>query len=199
MGEQLCACGCGLPIIPHPDHKYSPPRFRKGHKSEHQRYKPKPEEIPSGLCECGCGQKTNIAKVTSRADGLFRGYPKRFLHGHHNRVQPKGAQHPKWKGGRWQHKSGYIYIYAPDHPAANVDGYVLEHRLVMEKKIGRHLTAAEVVHHLNENKDDNRIENLELMTKGSHMALHAPGYKRKHEQLVEAGRKGAALRWGKPH
>ena len=67
-----------------------------------------------------------------------------------------------WKGGKAKDKNGYIYIYEPQHPFKNSTGYVFEHRLVMEKHIGRYLLLKEVVHHLNGVKDDNRIENLKL-------------------------------------
>ncbi len=66
-----------------------------------------------------------------------------------------------WKGGRY-YRSGYVFIYKPDHPYCNNSGYVREHRLVMEKYLGRFLTPVEVCHHKNGIKDDNRIENLTL-------------------------------------
>ena len=52
------------------------------------------------------------------------------------------------------------------------EGYVLEHRLVMSKKIGRYLTKKEVVHHINGIRNDNRIENLLLTRSGKHIAEH---------------------------
>ena len=80
------------------------------------------------------------------------------------RTGPRGgAGHPEWKGGRLMNKDGYIQIWSPDHPTTHkTKKYVLEHRLVMEKHIGRYLTRLEVVHHINGVKDDNRIENLHL-------------------------------------
>ena len=74
-----------------------------------------------------------------------------------------GEKNPKWRGGRRKDQDGYIQVYAPDHPHCNVRKEVCEHRLVMEKKIGRYLDPAEVVHHLNGVKDDNRPENLDLI------------------------------------
>lgn len=49
----------------------------------------------------------------------------------------------------------------------------MEHQLVMECLIGRHLNANECVHHINFIRDDNRKENLELMTISEHMSLHS--------------------------
>ena len=69
--------------------------------------------------------------------------------------------HPGWKGGRTI-KSGYVFIKKPEHPFSTSNGYVREHRLVMEKKLGRYPEPFEVVHHINHIKDDNRIENLKL-------------------------------------
>jgi hypothetical protein len=68
----------------------------------------------------------------------------------------------KWKGGKYRDKRGYVLIYSTEHPYCNSNGYVFEHRLVMEKHIGRVLLPDEVVHHINSIIDDNRIENLML-------------------------------------
>ena len=79
----------------------------------------------------------------------------------------KGAKAPFWRGGRYKdNRSGYIYVYSPDHPFKKKGGYVLEHRLAMEKFIGRYLRANEIIHHRNKIKDDNRIDNLEIIFVG---------------------------------
>lgn len=79
---------------------------------------------------------------------------------------------PSQYGGHIKDRNGYSYVYIPEHPYASSDGYVMEHRLVMESCIGRYLEKDEVIHHINGNKKDNRIENLMIMTPAEHLRLH---------------------------
>lgn len=75
-------------------------------------------------------------------------------------------------GHKKKRTDGYIYIYFPDHPKSTKGGYIMEHVLVMECLIGRHLNDEEVVHHINGVRDDNRKENLKLMTFKEHASYH---------------------------
>lgn len=79
-----------------------------------------------------------------------------------NKGKLSGDKNPAWVGGRILRNDGYILVFKPEHPHANPCGYVLEHRLVMEKILGRYLKFEEVIHHKNNNHSDNREENLEL-------------------------------------
>src|SRR3990167_4903977 len=71
---------------------------------------------------------------------------------HSQRQSGEGNAH--WGGGIAYHQ-GYRMIHKPNHPYAKGNGYVFEHRLIVEKALGRYLWPKEVVHHINENKLDN--------------------------------------------
>lgn len=62
-------------------------------------------------------------------------------------------------------KDGYVYVYFRAHPNCDKEGRIFEHRLIMEKRLGRYLLPFENVHHKNGIRNDNRTENLELWVK----------------------------------
>lgn len=77
-----------------------------------------------------------------------------------------------WKVKSIVNKGDYNYALVPDHPNCTKNGYVLEHRIVVENHLQRLLTKEEIVHHINGNKKDNRIENLEVMNYKEHVKHH---------------------------
>ena len=88
-------------------------------------------------------------------------------------LMQSGEFNPNWRGGKRLTKYGYILIYSPSHPTVSKNNkYVFEHRLIMEKHLGRYLKSEEVIHHKNSLRNDNRLENLELMNNGKHSTLH---------------------------
>src|SRR5699024_1406120 len=87
----------------------------------------------------------------------------------------RGEINPIYKGGTVS-SYGYKLIKKPEHPNAGVDGYIFEHRYVMSEHIGRHLREDEVVHHKDENRLNNEINNLEIMSRSEHTKLHMKDY-----------------------
>lgn len=77
----------------------------------------------------------------------------------------------RWNGGISYDTKGHKRLYMPDNPSS-ISGMIAEHRYVMEKHLGRKLNSAEVIHHINKIPDDNRIENLKIMTASEHSKLH---------------------------
>ena len=106
-------------------------------------------------CECGGETKTTANKLQTgwtSSCGCFAAEQAR------NR---RGDRRYNWNGGK-SIDNGYVRLLQPEHSRANCRGYVYEHLVVMENHIGRPLTEGENVHHINGDRGDNRIENLEL-------------------------------------
>lgn len=85
----------------------------------------------------------------------------------------------------WYKENGYIMRKVNNHPNSNKRGYVAEHRLVMERKIGRFLDKEEVIHHIDNNRDNNNINNLKLeIWQGEHVKNEHSQIRNKNGQFV---------------
>lgn len=119
-------------------------------------------KIPYGIKTCkACNKDFPVYR------GLAVSYCSRECRGDTIAERQAGHKNAMWKGGETvtSHSGGgYIKELCPNHPNADPGGYVLQHRLVMERTIGRYLKSSERVHHKNGDRQDNRPENLELWT-----------------------------------
>lgn len=108
---------------------------------------------------------------------------------------PTGEDSSAYSGGKYIDDKGYVKLLRPEHPK-NIRGYIYEHRAVMEEYLGRMLEPWETVHHINEIKTDNRVENLFLCTVQEHSSIHREGKK-----LAESDRlrMSVAAKKNKPH
>lgn len=103
--------------------------------------------------ECDCGTR-KVVRGGSLKDGRTKSCGCYNIESRKARV---GALNPRWKGGRNVNGHGYVEVRRNGKRK-------LEHRLVMEQRIGRPLLPTETVHHIDGNRQNNDPANLELWT-----------------------------------
>ena len=146
----------------------------------------KPYRIKEGVryCSYKCYWKSKIGKPNVACIGKPRSEETKKKIGKANKgnvawnrgkkfPQISGKKHHNWKGGKFIDRYGYILIHKPKHPFCNKSNYVYEHRLVMEKHLGRYLKSTEIVHHIDRNRQNNRLSNLLLFpNQSAHIKFH---------------------------
>ena len=136
-------------------------------------------EIPYGYCQCGCGQKTTISNYNDKRRNIKKGEPNKFLKNHHVSLRPNamkgkiGKESSQWKGGEHKTYDGYMIIWNPIHPCADIRGYIKRARLVMEKHLETILPKTSVFHHNNHIRTDDRPENITIFkSQSEHAKFH---------------------------
>ncbi len=165
----LCKCGCGQQTSGEwSNHTKKFAQYVNGHQfkgKNHPLFGLMGEKHPS------FGRRNSLEQKRKMSESQGKG-EKNHNWGKHRSIKTrkqiseskKGEKNPNWKGGKDVHKDGYVYIKNPTHPFCNGKGYVGEHRLKMEKYLGRYLKPEEIVHHIDGNHGNNAEENLELFS-----------------------------------
>lgn len=91
-----------------------------------------------------------------------------------------------WKGGQVI-QNGYVYLFKPNHPFFHKSRYVPRNRIIMELHLNRPLNKKEIIHHINSNRSDDRIENLMLFPNN-----------KEHTKFHILHNKKNNIHWGRP-
>lgn len=120
-----------------------------------------------GICE-QCGKEFH----TYRSPSNMKKIKPRFCSLKCLGKSQEGKNNPAYNGGKHKDANGYYVLFMPDHPYSSKRKTILEHRFVMECKIGRYLKPEECVHHIDGNKSNNDPSNLMLFKNNSEHIKH---------------------------
>ena len=166
MERVKCKCGLCDMMINRFDNYGRERFFAKGHHSKYRKVlagRGNKVKCACGLCDVMIQEYDNKGR-------------KRMYEEHHYSYLREnkliGEKTFNYKTGKWKYR-GYVFVSCPEHPRARPDGYIQEHILVLENKLGRPLEKREHTHHINGIKDDNRPENLTVLDKSKHGSHHS--------------------------
>jgi len=125
--------------------------------------------IEKGLCQCGCGGKTSIAKRTESRHGWKKGEPKRFINHH-----PRKPWEPDVAS------CGYKIISMPNHPRKNKANHVMEHILIAERALGKSIQKGTDIHHFPDKKNFTHL--VICQDHAYHLLLHI-----RHRAFIACG------------
>ena len=156
--------------------------YQKGHHTNDGKHRSPATEFKKGLIPWNKGK--HIWQNKPHPKGMQGKYHSEKTK---KNMGQKGPKNPNWKGGKYKTEAGYIFILKPEHPFCMSNKYVFEHRLVVEKQIGRYLLSTEPCHHLG-TKDDNRPHRLMAFSSESvHQRFHKDPLLVKPEEIVFDG------------
>lgn len=162
MKKIKCACGCNKLIEPF-DSRNRPKKFIQGHQSKGTK---KGKYIPCKTCQKIIYRYPILIKKIKNSfcsRKCFYKYPHYWQ---------REENHYLWKGGQIK-INGYIYILKKNRP--KIGGkYIKRSRLLIEKYIGRKLKRSEIIHHIDNNKTNDTINNIKITTISNHGKIHRP-------------------------
>jgi len=123
---------------------------------------------------CSDPERAKIAARERKRQWRAKNRPTDWVDGrgkHRNHI--KGSKHHRWNASRMLSEHGYVKVRVGQaHPVADPNGYAYEH-LIVWLSAGRSAPApGEVIHHKDEDKTNNQLDNLELVTRGEHNKIH---------------------------